>query len=193
MKLPFAFYQDQDVTVVARELLGKTLVTQSSEGLTAGTIVETEAYSFRERGCHAYQNRMTPRNRIMFEAGGVAYVYLIYGIHHMFNVVTNVKGQAEAVLVRALEPLQGVDLMQTRTEVNSPHRITAGPGKLAKAMGIDQRANGKSLRSPDLWIEDTGFNPSQVKKSPRIGIDYAGPDAKRLWRFSIKGNAWVSR
>jgi len=193
MRLNQSFYRNPDVTVVARALLGKVLVTKTHDGRTAGMIVETEAYSFRERGCHAYQNRMTARNSVMFEAGGVSYVYFIYGVHHMFNVVTNTEGQAEAVLVRALEPLEGIDLMKSRMDVMTPRRITSGPGKLAKAMGIDREWNGTSMQSPYLWIEDRGIGPIPITKSRRIGIDYAGPDSNKLWRFSIKGNEWVSR
>lgn len=193
MQLEPSFYQNQDVTTVARELLGKVLVTKTPGGRTAGIIVETEAYSYRERGCHAYQNRMTDRNRIMFAPGGVSYVYLIYGIHHMFNVVTNVEGLAEAVLIRALEPIEGIELMQSRMGASTPKRITSGPGKLAKALGIDRAWNGKSLQSKDLWIEDTGFDDVLVTKSRRIGIDYAGRDANKLWRFCLKGNTWVSQ
>ncbi|HQQ98682.1 MAG TPA: DNA-3-methyladenine glycosylase [Cyclobacteriaceae bacterium] len=193
MKLEPSFYQIQDVTAVARGLLGKVLVTMTPQGRTAGIIVETEAYSYRERGCHAYQNRMTDRNRIMFATGGVSYVYLIYGIHHMFNIVTNMEGLAEAVLIRALEPIEGIELMQSRMGVRSLKRITSGPGKLAKALGIDRKWNGKSLQSNDLWIEATGIGDVPVTKSRRIGIDYAGRDANKLWRFSIKGNTWVSQ
>lgn len=193
MQLKSSFYLNQDVTAVARELLGKVMVTKTPRGRTAGIIVETEAYSYRERGCHAYQNRMTDRNRIMFAPGGVSYVYLIYGIHHMFNVVTNVEGLAEAVLIRALEPIEGIELMQSRMGASTPRRITSGPGKLAKALGIDREWNGKSLQSSELWIEDAGMGDVPVTKSRRIGIDYAGRDASKLWRFSIKGNTWVSQ
>ncbi len=193
MRLKPSFYLNPDVTVVARDLLGKVLVTKTPEGKTTGMIVETEAYSFRERGCHAYQNRKSARNSVMFDTGGVCYVYFIYGVHHMFNVVTNTHGLAEAVLIRALEPLEGIDLMQSRMGVDTIKRITSGPGKLAKAMGIDREWNGVSLQSPVLWIEDRGIGPVPVTKSRRIGIDYAGRDANKLWRFSIKGNEWVSR
>jgi len=190
-----AFYQRQDVSRIAKELLGKVLFTRLDGQITAGIIVETEAYSYRERGCHAFQNRMTARNQVMFETGGHAYVYLCYGIHHMFNVVTNVKGLADAVLVRALEPTQGVDIMQARMATNRTDRLTSGPGKLAKAMGIDRVMNGAELNSKQLWLEDRGvtINPKKILRSPRIGIDYAGEDAKRLWRFSVRDNKWVSK
>ena len=136
--LPDSFYTRPNVTQIARQLLGKKLITNVVGKRSVGIIVETEAYSFRERGCHAYDNRMTNRNRVMFETGGVAYVYLCYGIHHLFNVVTNKQGMADAVLVRALQPVEGEEWMLKRMKATSLKRITSGPGKLTKAMGIDR-------------------------------------------------------
>lgn len=192
--LPDSFYARSNVTQIARQLLGKKLITNVLGKRSAGIIVETEAYSFRERGCHAYQNRMTNRNKVMFETGGVAYVYLCYGIHHLFNVVTNKRGSADAVLVRALEPIEGQEWMLKRMKTTSLKRITSGPGKLTKAMGIDRTLNGKYLNSTEVWIEE-GVNVSsqQVASSARIGIDYAGEDARLPWRFSIKDSDWVSK
>ncbi len=157
-------------------------------------IVETEAYSSSEKGCHAY-NGKTERNKVMFEEGGVSYVYLCYGIHHLFNVVTNKLNQADAVLVRALQPIQGMDYMKERMQVDALKRITSGPGKLTKAMGIDRSCNGKNLKDNQVWIEETGekIDARSIVASKRIGIDYAGNDALLLWRFSIKNNVWVSR
>lgn len=194
MKLPNSFYQRQNVTAIAKELIGKVLVTNVNKTLTSGIIVETEAYSYKERGCHAYKG-LTPRNKVMFEEGGVAYVYLCYGIHHLFNVVTNQKDKADAVLIRALEPLAGQSVMQERMNANSLNKITSGPGKLTKALGIDRRHNGLFLRNDEIWIEE-GTSPIRAKNilaSPRIGIDYAGEDAKLPWRFTLKGSEWVSR
>jgi DNA-3-methyladenine glycosylase len=192
--LPDSFYTRTNVTHIARQLVGKKLVTSVLGKRSAGIIVETEAYSFRERGCHAYDNRMTNRNKVMFEAGGVAYVYLCYGIHHLFNVVTNKQGVADAILVRALEPVEGEDLMMKRMQVNSIKRITSGPGKLTKALGIDRTHNGKYLNSAEVWIEEgVSVAPRGIITSPRIGIDYAGEDALLHWRFSIQDNIWVSR
>jgi len=158
-------------------------------------IVETEAYSHTEKGCHAYNNRMTTRNEVMFNEGGHAYVYLCYGIHYLFNVVTNKNGIGDAVLIRALEPLKGVDIMMKRTGVKEPARITSGPGKLTKAMGIDRGLNGKSLLGREVWIEenDARLTGASIQASPRIGIDYAGKDAELPWRFTIKDNPWISR
>jgi DNA-3-methyladenine glycosylase len=195
VKLDESFYRRADVTRVARALLGKILCTRVDGRKTCGLIVETEAYSHREKGCHAYNNKMTARNEVMFSEGGHAYVYLCYGIHHLFNVVTNKRGVGDAVLVRALEPIVGVETMMERMNVVSPLRVTSGPGKLSKAMGIGRELNGKSLRGWDVWIEDRGVRVAngRINASPRIGIDYAGEDALLPWRFTIRDNPWVSR
>jgi DNA-3-methyladenine glycosylase len=159
-------------------------------------IVETEAYSWKERGCHAYEARKTQRNAIMFEKGGHAYVYLCYGMHNLFNVVTNKNGIAEAVLVRALEPIHGVKEMEIRRgTLANPFHLTSGPGKLTKALGIDRKLNGKFLLDNEVWIEDTGkkISAGNIESSARIGIDYAGEDARLPWRFTIRGSKWVSK
>lgn len=196
MILPEDFYQRTDVVKIARELLGKVLVTKVAGVVTSGMIVETEAYSWKERGCHAYDARKTQRNAIMFEKGGYAYVYLCYGMHNLFNVVTNKNDVAEAVLVRALEPVHGVKEMEMRrgTLANKFH-LTSGPGKLTKALGIDRKLNGKFLLDNEVWIEDTGkkISAGNIEASARIGIDYAGEDARLPWRFTIKGSKWVSK
>jgi DNA-3-methyladenine glycosylase len=193
VKLPNSFYQRQNVTAIAKELIGKVLVTNVNKTLTSGIIVETEAYSYKERGCHAYKG-LTPRNKVMFEEGGVAYVYLCYGIHHLFNVVTNQKDKADAVLIRALEPLAGQSVMQERMNVKSLNKITSGPGKLTKALGIDRNHNGLFLQNHEIWIEEGSSRvlAKNILASPRIGIDYAGEDAKLPWRFTLKGSEWVS-
>ena len=192
--LPDSFYIRKDVTQIARQLLGKKLVTHVLGKKSGGIIVETEAYSFRERGCHAYDNRMTNRNKVMFETGGVAYVYLCYGIHNLFNVVTNKHGVADAVLVRALQPVEGEEWMLGRMNTSSLKRITSGPGKLTKALGIDRAFDGKELNSIELWIEEgVKVSSRQIIASARIGIDYAGEDALLPWRFSIRDNPWVSK
>ncbi len=186
MKLISSFYWRNNVTTIAKDLLGKILVTKINGQITSGMIVETEAYSFKEKGCHAYKG-MTKRNEVMFNIGGVAYVYLCYGVHEMFNVVTNKKGKADAVLVRALEPMVGIDLMMKRMNALSEKKITAGPGKLTKALGIDRRWNGKELDSDEIWIEDPNIKikKKDIVSSPRIGIDYAGEDALLPWRFTV--------
>jgi len=192
--LPKAFYLRKNVVLIAKELLGKLLMTSIDGQPTGGMIVETEAYSYRERGCHAYQGMRTERNKIMFEAGGIAYVYLCYGIHNLFNVVVNENDKADAVLVRALQPVEGEELMKSRMKTSSLKRITSGPGKLTKALGIDRTSNGKNLSSCELWIEDgVTIRKKEIISAPRIGIDYAGEDAKLPWRFFIKDNEWVSK
>jgi DNA-3-methyladenine glycosylase len=196
MKLTKSFYERTNVVKIARELLGKCLITDIGGVRTAGMIVETEAYSWKERGCHAFGGKMTERNKIMFASGGHAYVYLCYGIHQLFNVVTNREGVADAVLVRALEPLEGIGMMEARRgKLKNPFHLTSGPGKLTRAMGIDRRFNGKFLLNGDVWIEDMGttISSSRIQASERIGIDYAGEDAQLPWRFTIKDNPWVSQ
>jgi DNA-3-methyladenine glycosylase len=196
MKLSEDFYQGKSVVRIARELLGKALFTNVQGIITGGIIVETEAYSWKERGCHAYGARKTNRNAIMFEKGGHAYVYLCYGMHYLFNVVTNTEGTADAVLIRALEPLAGIEEMKLRRGQSvSPLNLTSGPGKLSKALGINRALNGKFLLHNEVWIEDLGkkIAKKDIEAGPRIGIDYAGEDANLPWRFSLKGNHWVSQ
>jgi DNA-3-methyladenine glycosylase len=188
------FYRQANVVAIARKLLGKVLITRINGEFTAGRIVETEAYSYKERGCHAYQNRQTQRNEIMFADGGVAYVYLCYGIHNLFNVVTNKAGTAEAVLIRALEPVAGHELMLIRMKAEKLDRITSGPGKLTRALGIDRSLNGSSLIQSEITIEDQEpISPKKIISTTRIGIDYAGADAALPWRFYMKDNEWVSK
>jgi DNA-3-methyladenine glycosylase len=196
MKLSEDFYKDKNVVRIARNLLGKGLFTRQGGIVTGGIIVETEAYSWKERGCHAFDARKTKRNAIMFEKGGHAYVYLCYGMHHLFNVVTNTEGVADAVLIRALEPLKGIEEMMLRRGLTAENfNLTSGPGKLSKALGIDRSFNGKFLRDGEVWIEDLGkkIAKKDIDVSTRIGIDYAGEDAKLPWRFAIRQNPWVSR
>ncbi|HYG02013.1 MAG TPA: DNA-3-methyladenine glycosylase [Chryseosolibacter sp.] len=196
MKLPPEFYQRTNVIKIARDLLGKALFTNVNNMLTGGIIVETEAYSWTERGCHAYQKRQTNRNAIMFEEGGFSYVYLCYGMHHLFNVVTNKKDVPEAILIRALEPIQGESIMsERRPGITKPIQLTSGPGKLTKSLGIDRKLNGKSLLGNEVWIEDIGYKIASrnIVAGPRIGIDYAGEDALLPWRFFLKENRWVSK
>jgi DNA-3-methyladenine glycosylase len=196
MRLEPGFYERSNVVKIARELLGKALYTQVDGVSSGGIIVETEAYSWKERGCHAFGGKMTSRNEMMFRAGGHAYVYLCYGIHNLFNIVTNVEGLADAVLIRAIEPLVGIDAMKERRgKVKDPFQLTSGPGKLTKALGIDRSFNGKFLLNSEVWIEDVGekLKSKHIAASKRIGIDYAGKDAKLPWRFVVKGNSWISK
>jgi DNA-3-methyladenine glycosylase len=196
MKLTDSFYQRTNVVKIARELLGKVLFTNVNGIITAGMIVETEAYSWKEKGCHAYGAKKTNRNAVMFERGGHTYVYLCYGMHNLFNIVTNETNIPEAVLIRAVQPVQGIDEMMTRRgNLKNEFHLTSGPGKLTKALGIDRKLNGKFLMGNEIWVEDTGNRVSSrdIVKSPRIGIDYAGEDARLPWRFTLSGNDWISK
>jgi DNA-3-methyladenine glycosylase len=188
------FYQQPNVVAIARKLLGKVLITRINGEVTAGRIIETEAYSYKERGCHAYNNKQSPRTEVMFAGGGVAYVYLCYGIHNLFNIVTNKTGKAEAVLIRALEPVAGQETMLARMNTKKLNRITSGPGKLTRAFGIDRSLNGISLVNSEITIEDAALITSKkIVATTRIGIDYAGKDALLPWRFYVKDNEWVSK
>ena len=195
-KLPKEFYQRQNVLEIARELLGKILVSKREGKVTSGRIVEVEAYAgIHDRASHASGGRQTGRNRVMYARGGVAYIYLCYGIHHLFNVVTNLEDTPHAILIRALEPLQGIDTMLVRTGKMVPdNTLTRGPGNLSKAMGLQVSQSGTSLCSRELYIAEDGFvyPPEQIASSPRIGVAYAGKDALLPYRFYVKGNAYVS-
>lgn len=193
--LPLAFYLNPDVVALARSLLGKVLVTQWSGAFTAGRIVETEAYAGQlDRASHAYRGR-TPRTAVMFGKGGTAYVYLCYGLHQMFNIVTNVEGIPHAILVRALEPMAGIDLMLQRTgKKQLDTSLTRGPGNVGKAMGFHTVQTGMPLDSEELFIAADGFvlRDDAIGSSPRIGVDYAGDDARLPYRFFVRGNPYVS-
>lgn len=196
MKLPESFYQRPNVVKIAKELLGKGLFTRVGHTLTGGMIVETEAYSWKERGCHAYGARKTERNAVMFGQGGHSYVYLCYGMHNLFNIVTNRSDVADAILIRAIEPLEGIEEMKKRRgRLSNNFHLTSGPGKLTKALGIDRKWNGKYLLGNEIWVEDFGHHiqKKDIEASHRIGIDYAGEDAKLPWRFTVKGNLWLSK
>ncbi len=185
------------MTTIARDLLGKVLVTRFEGSYCSGKIVETEAYAgISDKASHAWGGRFTDRTRIMYEPGGTAYVYLCYGIHHLFNVVTNLGGTPHAVLVRALEPLEGIETMLERRGMEKlVPALTAGPGSLSQAMGIHFRHSGLKLSGDEVWIEDRGIRvkKADIIASPRVGVSYAGEDALLPYRFRIKGNAWTSK
>jgi DNA-3-methyladenine glycosylase len=195
-KLPISFYQDTNVIEVARNILGKQLWTNFNNELTVGLIVEVEAYcGATDRACHAFPDKRTPRTQIMYEAGGVAYVYLVYGMHHLFNIVTNVEGSADAVLIRAIEPVKGEEVMMDRRNVNQSNKLlTGGPARLTQALGITVEHNKTSLQSSQIWLaEGKKYTDSQIITSSRIGVEYAGADALLPWRFQIKDNKYVSK
>ncbi len=196
--LPAHFYTRPDVVQVAKDLLGKYLVTSFDGQLTAGKIVETEAYRAPDdRACHAFGNRRTARTEVMFQEGGRAYVYLCYGIHHLFNVVTGPEDMAHAVLVRAVQPIDNVDIMLERRAMSRLERkLTAGPGALSQALGISIGHSGLSLFDPasNIWIEDRGevVIEENIVASPRVGVGFAGACAVWPWRFRIAGSSWTS-
>lgn len=181
--------------IVAPELLGKLLVHKTKEGLTSGIIVETEAYvGTSDKGAHSYPNKRTPRTEIQFGEGGFAYVYSIYGMHCCFNVVTNKKDIPEAVLVRALEPGDGIELMMKRRDMQDAVQLCNGPGKLCCALDISRANYGDNLCGDELFIDEyLTIPPQNICVSPRINIDYAGEDAALLWRYFIKDNKFVSK
>ena len=195
-KLSAKFYQRSNVLLIAKELLGKIIVTKWNGIVTSARIVETEAYAgVMDRASHAYGAKRTQRNEIMYAPGGSAYVYLCYGIHHLFNVVTNIDGIPHAILVRAGEPLAGVKEMLKRTgKEKLDSTLTRGPGNLSKALGIYTMHSGVPLSEKKLFIADDGFRykKKEIFASPRIGVDYAGDDALLPYRFYIKGNPFVS-
>jgi DNA-3-methyladenine glycosylase len=197
LKLPPSYYLGSDVVAISKSLLGKYLFTSINGLVSGGYITETEAYNgVVDRASHAFGNRQTPRTKIMYEQGGIAYIYLCYGIHEMLNVVTSVEGQPHAILIRAIEPTTGIDIMLARRNMLTlKPNITAGPGSVAKALGIDRKLNGISLQSDALWIEDKGlsFSDDQIVAVPRIGVAYAGEDALLPYRFYVKANIYVSK
>jgi DNA-3-methyladenine glycosylase len=194
-KLDSKFYLREDVTKIAKDLLGKVLVTNWKGEYTSGRIVETEAYAGEiDRASHAYKGR-TKRTEVMFGEGGKAYVYLCYGIHQMFNIVTNKTDVPHAILIRAVEPLEGIDIMLKRTKKSKVDlTLGRGPGNVGKAFGFHTSQCGQLLNSNDLYIADDGFKltPAMIGTSPRIGVDYAGDHAEWHYRFYVRGNKYVS-
>jgi len=195
-KLPVSFYERENAALIASALIGKILITKIGEILTAARIVETEAYKgITDKASHAYGNRRTARTEIMYANGGVSYVYLCYGIHHLFNVVTNRSGVPHAVLIRAAEPINGIAEMLRRTgKQKLDNSLASGPGNLTRALGISTAYNGISLTGETIYIAADNFmvNPSEIIATTRIGVDYAGEDALLPYRFILKGNPFVS-
>ncbi len=190
------FYTRKDVVKIAKELLGKIIVTCFDAQLTAARITETEAYNGAvDKASHAYNNRRTKRTEIMYAGGGAAYVYLCYGIHHLFNVVTNLKDVPHAVLIRAAEPVMGIDLMLLRThKKKQDYTLTTGPGNVSKALGIYTHHTGNDLQSNNFFIANDGSKIAKqnIIVTPRIGVDYAAEDALLPYRFFIKDSKYVS-
>jgi DNA-3-methyladenine glycosylase len=186
--LPVSFY-NRDTSTVARELLGHILVNKNSEGITSGIIVETEAYLQNDPACHAARG-MTNRNRAMFGPPGHAYIYFIYGMYYCFNIVTREQGIGEAVLIRALEPVEGIELMKKRRGRDKPTELCSGPGRLTRAMGIDKDQNGRGLTGDNFFIRAAGEGGHEIINTTRVGIS----EGKELpLRFYIAGNPFVSK
>ncbi len=191
MKLEREFYQSDGLTV-ARELIGKKLVTNLPDGLTSGIIVETEAYMGAiDAAAHSYRGK-TERTKIFYGVGGFVYVYLIYGMHICTNVVANVEDIPEAVLIRALQPVDGVDLMRLRRGKKNLRELCSGPGKLSKALGITKNFYGADLCDDEIFIETTDFR-ADITATKRINVDYAGEAANFLWRFVATDNEFLSK
>ena len=195
-KLPSDFYLQEDVISVAKQLLGKQLFTNVNGVITSGIITETEAYDgVIDKACHAYGGKHTNRTATMFLGGGVTYVYLCYGIHHLLNVVSGAAGNPQVVLIRAIEPKVGVeDMLQRRKMEKLAPRITAGPGALSQALGIGKQLNAKALSGNEIWIEDfTDYKENEIVTTTRIGVAYAQEYALWPFRFYVKGNKYVSK
>lgn len=195
--LPPEFYDRPDVVRIARELIGHYLVTELRGKQTIGKIVETEAYAgVEDRASHAWNHRRTLRTEVMFGPPGNAYIYLCYGLHHLFNVVTNTADVPHAILIRALEPIEGLSYMAQRTaKKESDISLTRGPGNLCRALGINRNWNGYSLFRKPIYLAygANQITARDIQVTPRIGVDYAGKDAQRPYRFLLKGSPYVSR
>ncbi len=195
-KLPISFYKRKDVVIVARELIGKVVVTNLDGLITSGRIVETEAYvAHIDKASHSFGGRRTAKNEHMYATAGTAYVYICYGMHQMLNVVTNDKDIPDAVLIRAIEPLEGIDIMLKRTgKPKMDFTLTRGPGNVGKALGIFKKHSGSHLLDEEIYLADDGFKTkdNEIGISKRIGVESAFPDSELPYRFYLKGNKYVS-
>lgn len=195
-KLAREFYTREDTLQIARDLLGKTLVVPTAGGArVSGKIVETEAYlGAEDKAAHSYGNRRTKRTETMFAGGGTVYVFFIYGMYYQLNVVAGKEGVPHAILIRAVEPIEGIEFMRERRGRMKDSNLTSGPGKLCVALGIDKTFNNEDLLGRRVWIEEGAeINPEEITAGKRIGIDYADEYAEKLWRFWIGNNCFVSR
>ncbi len=196
-KLPLEYFQQSDVVLLSKDLIGKKLCTNFNDQFSSGIITETEAYNGRtDKACHAFGGLRTKRTETIYQQGGIAYVYLCYGIHHLLNFVTNHEGLADAILIRAIEPIDGVDVMlERRNKPKLDKTLSSGPGTLSQALGISTKNNGILLNSDDIWVEDAPFpvREQDIETTTRIGVDYAGEDALLPWRFYLKTSQFVSK
>ncbi len=187
------FYQ-RDAVTVARDLLGLTLVHETKEGITKGIIVETEAYmGLKDPAAHSYKSSPSGRTNVQYGEGGYAYIYLIYGMYYCLNIVTNEVNIPEVVLLRALEPAEGIELMKKRRGTDKILNLCSGPGKLCSAMGITKDNYGMDLCRNQLYLEKAAnYKKNKIVASKRINIDYAGEAKDYLWRFTMKDNKYIS-
>lgn len=195
-KLPLSFYNRKDVVLIAKELLGKIIVTHIDGNFTSGRIVETEAYmAFSDKASHSFGGKRTRRNEHMYSPAGTAYIYICYGLHQMLNIVTNEKNIPDAVLIRAIEPVDGIEIMLKRTGKKKLDKsLTCGPGNVGKSLGIFKYHSGKNLLGNEIFIiDDSELIPEEnIRNSARIGVESAGADALLPYRFYCKGNQYVS-
>jgi DNA-3-methyladenine glycosylase len=196
MKIPHSFYTREDAIEVSRDLLGKLLVVPAEDGTrVSGTIVETEAYlGVFDKAAHSFGGRRTARNEITYAAGGHVYVFFIYGMYNQLNFVTGLEGQPRVSLIRAVEPVEGIEIMRARRGGMPDKNLTSGPGKLCIALGIDRSFNGEDLTGERIWVEEhESIADADVASGPRVGIDYAEEFVEMPWRFWIKRNPFVSK
>lgn len=195
-KIPLSFYARKDVVEIAKDLIGKIIVTNFNGSITSGRIVETEAYAaITDKASHSFGGKRTARNEHMYAAAGTAYVYICYGLHQMMNIVTNDKDIPDAVLIRAVEPLDGIDIMLKRTgKLTLDSTLTRGPGNVGKALGIFKHHSGNHLLGNQIYLMDDNvkINKEQIGTSVRIGVESAGADSLLPYRFYLKGNKYVS-
>ena len=195
--IPQKFYLSDDVINTSKLLLGKILVTNINNKITSGMITEVEAYlGINDKASHTYNNKRTSRTEPMLSKGGIVYIYLCYGIHHLINFVVGEKDFPSAILIRSIKPIDGIKTMMKRRKIKKLKKeLTNGPGKLSKALGITMKHNSVSLNSEKIWLENHNIiiNKKDILSSPRIGVDYAGEDAKLPYRFYIKNNKWISK
>jgi DNA-3-methyladenine glycosylase len=195
-KLARKFYGREDTIAIARDLLGKLLVVPDEKGRrVSGVIVETEAYlGVEDRAAHGFGGRRTARNEVTYGIGGHSYVFFVYGMYHQLNVVCGKVASPHVVLIRAVEPVEGIEIMRTRRGEMKDDNLTSGPGKLCIAFDIDRKLNGADLRGDKIWLEDhRSFSGEQIAVGARIGIDYAGEDTQKPWRFWVIENEFVSK
>lgn len=194
-KLDLSFYLRSDTLQISKDLLGKVLVTNIDGVITSGIITETEAYMAPEdKASHAFGNKKTVRTEVFYMEGAIAYVYLCYGIHNLFNVITNQKDKPHAILIRSIEPLEGIETMMIRRKKHILDKtLTSGPGSVSQALGINKLHTKIALTGNKIWIEDRTISVASIHATKRVGIDYAEEYKDKPWRFYISGTKWISK